>query len=163
MHDLEFEIWVPDRMHGASIRPPYIEGTGRMALAYYPGIHYDYLQKPMVKDDILPPHSTVVNVGKSDEMNLGKEKDEPISPAKDASEGNNPGGTKDPPFRTEPAKIVAEVLGNVDLSDNKEPIKAAESEQPSEQLLSLGNPSLDNSAIEEGSSLNVNREASGPK
>ena len=116
----------------------------------------------MVKDDILPPHSTMVNVGKSDEMNLGKEKDEPISPAKDASEGNNPGGTKDPPFRTEPAKIVAEVLGNVDLSDNKEPIKAAESEQPSEQLLSLGNPSLDNSIIEEGSSLNVNREASGP-
>ena len=163
MLDMEFELWVPDRIHGASIRPPYTEGAGRLALAYYPGIHYDYLQKLMVKDDILSPHSTKVNVGKLDGINLGKEKDEPISPAKDASEGNNPGGTNDPPSQTEPAKIDAEVLGNVDLSDNKEPIKAAESEQPSEQLLSLGNLSLDNSIIEEGSSLNVSREASGPE
>ena len=104
-----------------------------------------------------------MNVGKLDGINLGKEKDEPISPAKDASEGSNPGSTNDPPPQTEPAKIDAEVLGNVDLPDNKEPIKAAESEQPSEQLLSLGNPSLDNSIIEEGSSLNVSREASGPE
>jgi hypothetical protein len=165
MHDLEFEIWVPDRTHGASVRPPYIEGNGRMALAYYPGIHYDYLHKLVIKDEILPPPNAKMNVAVSDEMNLGNEKEDPSSPAKDAREGNNPGSIKNPPLplQSESAEIDAGSLGNVTLSDGKEPIKATESEQPSKQMPSLGNPSLDNSTIEEGSSLNVNQKATGPE
>jgi len=66
-------------------------------------------------------------------------------------------------IQTKSAEINAGILRYVNLSDGNEPIKATDSEQPSKQMPSLGNPSLDNSTIEEGSSLNVNQKATGPE
>ena len=55
MFDVEFEIWIPDRTLGAATQPQYYEGKDRMALAYYPGVHYDYLRKLKVKEASIAP------------------------------------------------------------------------------------------------------------
>ena len=59
MFDVEFEIWIPERRLGAVTQTQYSEGLDKMALAYYPDLHYDYLRKLKLKEvaPVLPPAS----------------------------------------------------------------------------------------------------------
>ena len=56
MFDVEFEIWIPERRLGAVTQTQYSEGLDKMALAYYPDLHYDYLRKLKLQEVVpLPP------------------------------------------------------------------------------------------------------------
>jgi hypothetical protein len=59
MFDVEFEIWIPERRLGAVTQTQYSEGLDKMALAYYPDLHYDYLRKLKLKEvaPVLPKAS----------------------------------------------------------------------------------------------------------
>ena len=89
MFDVEFEIWVPDRLLGAATQSQYSEGMDRMALAHYPGVHYDYLHKlklnsSQLNDLKVPPSVSVVDTNTTlPNVELTNEED-PASNEKDS-------------------------------------------------------------------------------
>ena len=150
MFEMDFEIWVPDRDNGAVTQTEYPEGKDCIALAYYPGVHYDYLHKLRIN---LSPPCLEPNVIKSKGSGLVvlEELDSPIVKGE---------------LHTQTTGIIGLEDGNLDpgrCNINGSPDIIAEFKQSGNTSLLPVDPSLVVTKSNEGPSLNVNQESSGPK
>ena len=150
MFEMDFEIWVPDRDNGAVTQTEYPEGKDCIALAYYPGVHYDYLHK--LRINLSPPclESNVIK-SKGSGLVVLEELDSPVVKGE---------------LHTQTTGIIGLEDGNLDpgrCNLNGSPDIIAESKQSGNTSLLPVDPSLFVTKSDEGPSLNVNQESSGPK
>ena len=215
MFELEFEIWVPDRMLGAATQSQYSEGKDRMALAHYPGFHYDYLRKLRMREDI-PTTTTRTeaspvirssqksqhgkrsvdetlntglevagskSLGRSDSMTLEELLTIPNDDLMKAPAYVDDSSGKSSLLETgqgqiainepHPSGMLVDETNGIrnrglpegTVTDGVIPLllDADTAQLTRNQQISPGDPSLDDSKNDEGSSLNVNQEFSGPK
>ena len=134
LFDVEFEIWVPDRILGAATQSQYSEGKDRMALAHYPGVHYDYLRKPKIKEkSIASSHLEGVDTPSKATKDEAIKEDEPLS------------YEKDPKIR----KIGTDLSGHTDLGSREQNASERTGNMTLDELvvippIPLGNAFLDN-------------------